>query len=147
MTLQTIVYTLQEQLRLLGQQLVQSDPRAPLEEELAQLDEEERKLQRGLGEWQLDVRNTRQQIDDMQMRAALLLSQVEALVKQEQAAEAYQRALELDQLRSQIPATSKRLPALEQTCWCLQFRIRQLRRRRDQIKDRLRTSAEDRAIG
>ncbi len=138
MTLQTIVYTLEEQLRLLGQQLVQSDGHASLDDQLARLDEEERKLQRGLGQWQLDIRAVRQQLDDMQMRSALLLSQIEVLLQQEQAAEAYPLALELDQLRSQIPEVSKRLPGLEHTCWCLQFRIRQLRRQRDSLKERLR---------
>ena len=52
---------------------------------------------------------------------------IEALLKQDQLPEAYRLALELDQVRSQLPEAGKRLPALEQTCWCLQFRIRQLR--------------------
>jgi len=134
MTLERIVYSLEEQLKLLGQQLIKTDPQGQLHEELARLDEEERNLQRGLGQWQLDLQEARKQINDMQIQSALLLSRIEALLKENQLPEAYQLAMELDQLRAQIPEASRRLPALEQTCWSMQFRIRQLRRQRDLVK-------------
>ncbi len=134
MTLERIVYTLEEQLKLLGKQLVQSDPRGPLYEELARLEEEEQNLQRGLGCWQLDLHEARKQVDNLQVKAALLLSRIETLLKQDQLPEAYQLAMELDAVRSEIPEATKRLPPLEQTCWSMQFRIRQLRRQREQVK-------------
>ena len=48
MTLETIVYTLEEQLRLLGRQLVAADPLAPVQEEIDRFNEEEHTLERGL---------------------------------------------------------------------------------------------------
>ena len=137
MTLESIVYTLEEQLRLLGRQLVAADPHAPVQEEIDRLNEEEHTLERGLKRWQLDLLAARKQLNDRQMTAALLTTQIQTSLYQGQGADAYRLALDLDQLRQQIAQESALLPRLEQTCWSLQFRIRQLRRLRDDLRKKL----------
>ncbi len=137
MSLETIVYSLEEQLRLLGQQLVATDPLAPIHQEIDAVNEEERTLENGLKRWQLDLQTARKHLDDSTSAAALLLSRIEACVRQGQGPEAYRQAMELDLLRQKIAAESKELPRLEQTCWSLQFRIRQLRRQREELRKKL----------
>jgi hypothetical protein len=137
MSLETIVYTLEEQLRLLGQQLTASDPQARLQEEIDLLQEEEQTLQRGLKRWQLDLLAARKKVDDHQMAATLLVSRIEASVRQGQGEDAYRLAMDLDLLRQKIVEGTAGLPRLEQTCWSLQFRIRQLRRHRDELRKKL----------
>jgi len=137
MNMETIVYTFEEQLRLLGRQLLAADPLAQVHEEIDRHNEEERTLEHGLKCWQLDLLAARKQLNDRQMIAALLTTQIETSLYQGQGANAYRLALDLDQLRQQIAQESKLLPRLEQTCWSLQFRIRQLRRLRDELRKKL----------
>jgi hypothetical protein len=137
MTLEKIVYSLEEQLRLLGRQLLSADPLAPVHEQIERLNEDERTLERGLKSWQLDLVAAQKSLNDRQIAAALLTNRIEACVNQGQGPDAYRLALDLDLLRKKIAEESELLPRLEQTCWSLQFRIRQLRRQRDELRKKL----------
>jgi hypothetical protein len=47
------------------------------------------------------------------------------------------QALELDRLRRDLAADQAALPALEQTCWCVAFRLRQLDHRLERLREAL----------
>jgi hypothetical protein len=47
------------------------------------------------------------------------------------------QALELDRLRREILADQNELSRLDQACWCLEFRLRQLERRFQRLHEAL----------
>jgi hypothetical protein len=71
----------------------------------------------------------RQRLADRQAQAALLPSQIESSLRRGKPSQAFRQALELDRLRKEIQNDQDALPKLEQRCWCLGFRIRQIERR------------------
>jgi hypothetical protein len=128
MSLETIVYTLEEQLTLLGRQLLAFDPQHKQHEKAERLRDEMQMVLRGLKAWQKDLMTVRKRLTDNQIAATLLLSRIEACLRTGRGEEAYKLALELEELRKQVAADTDRIPKMEQTCWSLQFRVRQLRR-------------------
>jgi hypothetical protein len=51
--------------------------------------------------------------------------------------QAWQFALQLDQLRQQLAADQAQLPKLEQVCWSLQFQIRQMERQLARLHEQI----------
>ncbi len=141
MSLERVVYTLEEQLRLLGQQLVQTDSRAPWKRNWPAWTRKNGPCSAAWGNGNWSCGRNGSASTTCKFGRPCCSRKSKALIKLDQGAEAYRLALELDQLRSAIPEAGKRIPALEQTIWSLQFRIRQLRRQRDTLKARLRTDA------
>jgi hypothetical protein len=138
MTLETIVYSLEEQLRLLGEQMLEPRPQEKLQEKLQDdFKENEEMLQRGLKRWQLDLRACQRALNKRQVAAGLLTLRIEELVRECAVAEAYRLALDLDRLREVIAREAQQLPELEAMCKQFQEQIRELRRNREVIQVRV----------
>lgn len=138
MSLEKIVYTVEQGLRDLAEQLTgNAGVRAQLEQEEQRLGQELETLCRGLRQWQKELTTTQRRLGENQPAAGLLPSRIQECVTQGDGPQAYKMALELDRIRREIAEDEEKQPRQEQTCWSLQFRVRQLLRRREEVRQKL----------
>jgi hypothetical protein len=138
MSLEKIVYTVEQGLRdLAGHLTGVAASRAQLEQEDERLGQELEVACRGLRQWQKELEVTRRRLGENQPAAVLLPSRVEECVRRGEGPTAYKMALELDRIRTEIAEDEEKLPRQEQTCWSLQFRVRQLLRQREEVRQKL----------
>lgn len=102
----------------------------------AQLQQRCAELTRG----QRELAGIKRRLRDNPSAAALLRSRIETLTRKGQSEQAWQAALELDQLRQRLAADEEACPRWEQHCWSLHFHIRQLQRRLDRVLENLSPS-------
>lgn len=89
---------------------------------------------------QRELAAVKRRLRDNPSAAALLRSRIETLARQRESEQAWQAALELDQLRQSLAADEEACPRWEQRCWSLHFHIRQLQRRLDRVLEQLSPS-------
>lgn len=73
-----------------------------------------------------------------QKRAARLIAQVAECVKAGYESQAWPLALELEEVHRSLAADQAEVCRGEQVCWSQQFRLRQLRRKLEQVRGQLR---------
>jgi len=137
MSLEKIVHTVEQGLVDLAGHLTGATARAHLEQEEQRLGRELETLCRGLRQWQKELTATQRRLGENEPAVALLPTRIGECVQKGEAAQAFQMALELDRIRKEIAEDEEKLPRQEQTCWSLQFRIRQLLRQREQTRRQL----------
>jgi hypothetical protein len=129
MSLEEIVHRVESRLFVLGRVMIQADAASDMSEELDLLQAERSRLAAELERAQARQEELKRELADKEALAALLPSQIESSFRRGKASQAMRQALELDRLRKDIQAGQTGLPRLEQACWCLEFRLRQLERR------------------
>ncbi len=137
MRLEEIVHRLESRLFGLGRAMIQADPTSDLAEELELARGQRSRLVAELEQaqaWRDELRRT---LADRQAAAAVLPAQVESSLRRGKASQAVRQALELDRLRRDILADQTELARLNQACWCLEFRLRQLERRCRRLQEGL----------
>jgi hypothetical protein len=136
MTLEQLVHNVESRLLGLGRLFLQPDPRTRWQEEIDELSEElhQRRLALARAVEERDI--ARRRLSDNQTAAVLLPSQIESCIRQGRADQAWRHALELDEVRQTLAQDRDALPRLDQTCWSLDFLIRQFERRLARLRDR-----------
>jgi hypothetical protein len=137
MTLEQLVYQVEAHLLNLGRLLWRPDRRAQHLEKAERLREELRDREKALARSRAALTTTQRRLHDHQIAAALLTSRIESCLSQGRPDHAWKHALELDKVRQTLAADRVSLPRLEQTCWSLQFTIRQLERRLARLREEL----------
>jgi hypothetical protein len=138
MRLDEIVHRVESRLFGLGRTLIQADPASEMAEELDLVRGQRARLIAELDRAQTHRNELRRSLGDKQAEAALLPSQVESSLCRGKTSQAVRQALELDRLRREMHAGQDELPRLDQACWCIEFRLRQLERRYQQLQEALR---------
>jgi len=85
-----------------------------------------------------------QRLTENQESAALLPSQIESSLHRGKASQALVQALELERIRKDIDCAQDLLPRLEQVCWSIRYRIRQLERHLERDTTRKRKGSRGR---
>jgi hypothetical protein len=137
MRLEEIVHRVEARLAGLGRVVIQADLASDLREEIDLTQAERAQLAADLERARAQCDDLRQRLTDRQAQAALLPSLVESSFRRGKRAQAMRQALELDHLRRNIAADQAALPRLEQTCWCLEFGLRQLDHRLERCREAL----------
>jgi hypothetical protein len=137
MTLEQLVHTVESHLAAMGRYLLRPDPRSQLLEDIDKLAEELRRRHQALARAREEWEAARRRLHDNRTAATLLPPQIQACVRRGQTEDAWRFALELDHARETLAADQVALPRLEQTCWSLQFLIRQLERRLARLQEEL----------
>jgi CII-binding regulator of phage lambda lysogenization HflD len=135
--LERLVHTVESSLLDLGRRLCQPSPREQLRDEIDRLTAQLRQREAELTRARMDLAALKRRLRDNPSVAALLPSHIELAVRNHQPERAWRYALELDQLRHSLAADQEASPRLEQTCWSLQFLVRQLERRLDRLSEQL----------
>jgi hypothetical protein len=137
MRLEEIVHRVEARLFGLGRVAIQADAASDVGEEIDLTQADRSQLVAELERAQAQRDEVQQRLNERQAQAALLPSLVESSFRRGKAAQAMRQALELDRLRRDIADDQQALPRLEQACWCLEFRLRQLDRRLERLRDSL----------
>jgi hypothetical protein len=137
MSLEEIVQRVEARLFGLGWVMVQADASSDLREEVELTLAEQTRLADDLERAQTGRDELQQRLNDRQAQAALLPSLIESSFRRGKRAQAMRQALELDNLRRDIAADQAALPRLEQACWCLEFRLRQIDHRLQRLREAL----------
>ena len=137
MSLEQLVHHVESRLVGLGRRLLRPDPRTQLQEEIDEVLDELRQRRQALARSVQERDAARRRLSDNQTAAVLLPSQIESCVRQGRADQAWKYALELDEARRALAEDRDALPRLDQTCWSLDFLIRQLERRLARLRDKL----------
>ena len=137
MSLEEIVHRVEARLFGLGRVAIQADPASDRREEIDLTVAEQSRLIAELERAQTRCEEVRRQANDRQAQAALLPSLIESSFRRGKAAQAMRQALELDRLRRDLAIDQEALPRLEQACWSLEFRLRQVERRLQRLRDAL----------
>ena len=127
--LERLVHSVESGLMDLGHILLRPGPREQLLDDIDRLTDELRKRHAELTRSRMELGGLKRRLRDNPTAAALLHSRIESAIHARQSDRAWRCALELDQLRQTIASDREACPRLEQTCWSLQFLIRQLERR------------------
>jgi phage shock protein A len=127
--LERMVDTLESSLADLGRRLWQPSPRERVQEEIERLTLELRERHEELARSRTELAALKRRLRDNPTTAAQLHSRIETAFRARQPEQTWRWALELDQLRQSLAADQEACPRVEQTCWSLQFLIRQLERR------------------
>jgi hypothetical protein len=135
MKLEDLVYSLESRLLNLGRRMMRSNTREAAHEETDRLVEQLQKRQEALTRGRAELEVTRRRLTENQTAAVLLTSQIESCIFRKLASQAYRHALELDRTRHTIAEDQAALPRLEQTCWSLEFQVRQLERRLARVQE------------
>ncbi len=135
--LERMVETLEANLADLGRRLWQPSTRERLQEEIERLTLEMRERHEELSRSRTELANLKRRLRDNPTAAALLHSRIETAFRPRQPEQAWRWALHLDQLRQSLASDQEACPRMEQTCWSLQFLIRQLERRIARLQQQL----------
>jgi chromosome segregation ATPase len=135
--LEQLVHTVESSLLGLGRHLWQLSPREQLQEDIDRLTAQLRQRREELTHSRIELGAVKRRLRDNPTEAALLHSRIETAIRDRRLERAYCRALELDQIRQTLAADRTACPRLEQTCWSLQFLIRQLERRLNRLQEQL----------
>jgi hypothetical protein len=135
--LEKLVQTVESGLLDVGRRLWQPDPRERLLDEIDRLTLELRDRHQELTRSRNELAGMKRRLRDNPSAAALLHSRIESALRARQGEAAWRGALELDQLRQTMASDRDACPRLEQTCWSLQFLIRQLERRLTRLQEQL----------
>jgi chromosome segregation ATPase len=138
--LEQLIHTIESGLKGLGQRLVQSSPREQLLDDIDRLSLQLQQCCNQLTRSQRELADVKRRLRDNPTAAALLHSRIETLLRNGQAEQAWNAALELDHLRQRLAADQEACPRLEQRCWSLHFQVRQLQRRLDRLLEQLSSS-------
>jgi chromosome segregation ATPase len=137
MSFEEIVQRVESRLLGLGSAAIQADPASELREQIDLTQGEQARLLDELEQARARVEELRRQLSEKEAAAALLPSLVESSFRRGKASQAMRQALELDRLRREIAIAQVELPRLEQACWCLEFRLRQLDHRLQRLREAL----------
>lgn len=138
MSLENFFYRVEERVLDAGRYLLNQRPRDRAGEAAAglaaELEDQAERLAKALT--QLEV--TRKAKAEHEARVTFLKSQIEALVKIRKTDAAYALAMEMDEVRQALADCQTRLPKQEQLCWSLEFKLRQMERRLDRVRQQQR---------
>jgi chromosome segregation ATPase len=137
MMLERLVHSVESGLLDLGRCLMQPGVRERLQDDIDRLTEEMRQRHAELNRSRTELGDLKRRLHDNPSAAALLHSRIEFAIRNRQSDRAWRYALELDQLRQTMASDQVACPRLEQTCWSLQFLIRQLERRLARLQEQL----------
>ncbi|HWG41760.1 MAG TPA: hypothetical protein VN688_03170 [Gemmataceae bacterium] len=135
--LEQLVHSVESGLLGLGRCLFSASPRERLQDDIERLTTDLRQRQAELTRARMELAAVKRRLRDNPTVAALLPSRIEIAMRNRRPEQAWRYALELDQLRQSLAADQEASPRLEQTCWSLQFLIRQLERRLAQLQEQL----------
>ncbi len=138
--LEQLIYSVESGLKDLGRRLMQPDVREQLLDEMDRLNMQLQQRRAELTNAQRDLAGIKRRLRDTPTEAALLHSRIETLLASGQTQKAWSAALTLDLLRRALADDQEACARLEQRCWSLNFHIRQLQRRLDQILEQLSPS-------
>jgi hypothetical protein len=144
--LEQLVHTVESGLADLGRRLWQGSPHERLLDEIDRLTLELRERHAELARSRTELAGIKRRLRDNPSEAALLHSRVETALRNRQSEQAWRWALELDQLRQTLACDQEASPRLEQTCWSLQFLIRQLERRLARLQEQLHPPSGGRGV-
>lgn len=135
MKIEEVIHEVESRLFNLGRKLIQADTASDVAEELELVRAElaRREGQRDIVLAELSQR--RQRLESNQSEAALLPSRIADSMARDKSAQAMRQALELEGLRRQITQDTAEVPRLEQILWSLEFSLRRLRRRWNELSD------------
>ncbi len=133
----TIVQRVEARLVGLGKAMIQADRASDLLEEIDLVRAERDRLSSELASARARHEEVRRRLEEKQCAAALLVSQVESSFRRAKTAQAMRQALELDRLRREVADEQATLPRLDQACWSLEFRLRQVERKLERLRDEL----------
>ena len=135
--LEQLVHTVESSLFGLGHHLLQLSPREQLQEDIDRLTAQLHQRRAALTRTRMELAAVKRRLRDKPTEAALLHSRIETALRNRQPESAYRDALELDQIRQTLACDQQACPRLEQTCWSLQFLIRQMERRLGRLQEQL----------
>ena len=135
--LERLVHAVESGLMDLGRRLSQPSPREQMQDEMDRLTGELRECHAEFSRSRNELAAMKRRLRDDPTVAALLHSRIETAMRSRQSEQAWRIALELDRLRQSLTSDQETCPRLEQTCWSLQFLIRQLERRLARLQERL----------
>lgn len=138
--LEQLLYTVESGLKDLGRRLLEPSPREQLLDEIDRLSAQLQQRCAELTTSQRELAGVKRRLRDNPTTAALLHSRIEMALRQGRAEQAWQAALELDQLHQSLAADQEACPGLEQRCWSLHFHVRQLQRRLDRALEQISSS-------
>ncbi len=133
--LEQLVHSVESSLLGLGRRLWQIPPREQLQEDIDRLTAQLHQRRAELTRARMELAAVKRRLRDNPTEAALLHSRIETAIRKRQLEPAYRHALELDRIRQMLAADQEACPRLEQTCWSLQFLIRQLERRLGRLQE------------
>ena len=138
--LEQLVHSVESGLKDLGRRLLQPNSREKLLDEIDRLSAQLQQRCSELTTSQRELAGVKRRLRDNPSAAALLHSHVETMLRNRHLQQAWNGALELDQLRQSLAADQENYPRLEQRCWSLHFHIRQLQRRLDRLLGQISSS-------
>lgn len=136
MSLERLVQRLESRLVIWGRRFF-VDPREEKVEQLAELEAEVVRQRTLLEQKQKLHEETQQRVQSSRKRVQELSKLIAESVERENHAQALLLAFELDSLRRKAEEDATLLPQLEQTCWSLEFKLRQLHRQHEQLQEEL----------
>jgi hypothetical protein len=128
MLLEQVVHNVESKLVRIGQRLW-ADPQALFEEQGERLRSELKRQRAVLERQQAELAAAQDRLRENENAVGSLPLRIDRCIRNGQGPEAWQMALRLDEARQQLVADRVAVPRLEQVCWSLHFRIRQLERR------------------
>jgi hypothetical protein len=128
MLLEEVVHKVESRLASLGQRLWQ-DPQALFQDQVDRLRAELDSQRALLTRQQKELADARDRLRDNENAVGSLPFKIKLFFRRGHSTEAWQLALRLDEARQQLAQDQVAVPRLEQVCWCLRFRLRQLQRR------------------
>jgi hypothetical protein len=118
-----------------GKAILQADPASEAAEEIEHLRGEQARQDDRLATLRGQVAVVMQRLAENESAAARLHDEVASSVSRNKPAQAMRQALELDGLRREIDSDRGALKRLEHAVWCLEFRLRQLVRRMERMRE------------
>jgi hypothetical protein len=115
--------------------VIQADPASERQEELEHLRAEHDREDDRLATLRGQVALLSQRIAEKQEAVKALVDQVESSFRRGKSSQAMRQALELDNLRQNLDSDQAELPRLAQAVWCLEFRLRQLERHMQRLRE------------
>ena len=135
--LEQLVHSVESGLMGMGRHLFRLSLREQLQEDIDRVTSQLRERRAELTRSRIELAAMKRRLRDNPTVAALLHSRIEAAIHNRRPDEAYRYAIELDQLRQTMASDAEACPRLEQTCWSLQFLIRQMERRLARLQEKL----------
>jgi predicted nucleic acid-binding Zn-ribbon protein len=135
--LERLLYQVESHLLDLGRRLWPADPVAVVQREADRLERDLHEQCAALSRSQAERDEVRGRLGEKQNAVNRLPAQIRTLLAHGQTEEAWRAALALDEARQALAADRTALPRLEQVCWSLEFRIRQLERRLTALRRQL----------
>jgi hypothetical protein len=137
MKLEILIHRVETRLLNIGRTLLQADEKSDLREELDLAQAELTARESALAEAEAQREEVRERLKSLQKQALQLPGLIKSSYSRGKTSQALRQAMELENIRRQVAEGQSELRKLEQTAWSLAFKVRQMRRRLERMREQV----------